>query len=153
MQLQKYATEICCFCSHNLFGKGVIPKMTSPEMTLLEVTCPEVTWPEVTSVTWPEVTSQEVTLFFPRFFLTRVVVQNVPLLFFIRFTVSDYSFGIFWSLYCLSFDLRLLIIPLESSCKVTFMWLLLPVKRAPLGRILRNFRLRMRRTSTFCVEK
>ena len=35
---------------------------------------PEVTWPEVTSVTWPEVTS-----FSPRFFLTIVVVQNVPL--------------------------------------------------------------------------
>jgi hypothetical protein len=41
---------------------------------------------------------------FPRFFLTRVVVQNVPLLFVIRFTASDYSFGIFRSLYCLSFD-------------------------------------------------
>jgi hypothetical protein len=43
------------------------------------------------------------------------VVQNVPLLFIIRFTVSDYSFGIFWSLCCLSFDLWLLIIPLVSS--------------------------------------
>jgi hypothetical protein len=33
---------------------------------------------------------------FPRFFiLTRVEVQNVPLLFIIPFTVSDYSFGIF----------------------------------------------------------
>jgi hypothetical protein len=36
------------------------------------------------------------------FFLKRVVVQNVPLLFFIRFTVSDYSFVIFWSFCCLS---------------------------------------------------
>jgi hypothetical protein len=35
-----------------------------------------------------------------RFFLTIVVVQNVPLLFVIRFTASDYSLGIFWSLYC-----------------------------------------------------
>jgi hypothetical protein len=49
------------------------------------------------------------------FFLTIVVVQNVPLLFVIRFTASDYSFGIFWSLCCLSFDCRLLIIPLVSS--------------------------------------
>ena len=59
----------------------------------------------------------------PRFFLTIVVVQNVPLLFIIRFTVSDYSFGICWSLCCLSFDLRLLIIRLISSsfpCKGTF---------------------------------
>jgi hypothetical protein len=30
------------------------------------------------------------------------------------FTASDYSFGIFWSLYCLSFHLRLLITPLLS---------------------------------------
>jgi hypothetical protein len=30
------------------------------------------------------------------------------------FTSSDYSFGIFWSLYCLFFDLRLLITPLVS---------------------------------------
>jgi hypothetical protein len=52
---------------------------------------------------------------FPRFFLTIVVVQNVPLLFIIRFTVSDYSFGIFWSLCCLSFDLRFQIIHLVSS--------------------------------------
>jgi hypothetical protein len=60
---------------------------------------------------------------FPAFCLTIVVVQNVPLLFVIRFTASDYSFGIFWSLCCLSFDLRLLIIPLVSSslsCKGTF---------------------------------
>ena len=41
------------------------------------------------------------------FLLTRVVVQNVPLLFIIPFTVSDYSFGIFWSLCCLSFVLLL----------------------------------------------
>ena len=52
---------------------------------------------------------------FPRFFITIVVVQNVPLLFIIRFTISDYSFGIFWSLCCLSFDLRLLIIRLVFS--------------------------------------
>jgi hypothetical protein len=32
----------------------------------------------------------------------------------IRFTASDYSFGIFWSLCCLSFDLRLLITPLVT---------------------------------------
>ena len=59
----------------------------------------------------------------PRFFLIIVVLQNVPLLFIIRFTVSDYSFGIFWSLCCLSFDWRLLIIRLVSSsfpCKGTF---------------------------------
>ena len=51
---------------------------------------------------------------FPRFSLTIVVVQNVPLLFVIRFMASAYSFGIFWSLCCLSFDLRLLLIPLVS---------------------------------------
>jgi hypothetical protein len=32
----------------------------------------------------------------------------------LRFTASDYPFGIFWQLYCLSFDLRLLITPLVS---------------------------------------
>ena len=32
----------------------------------------------------------------------------------LRFTASDYPFGIFWPLYCLSFDLRLLITPLVS---------------------------------------
>jgi hypothetical protein len=32
----------------------------------------------------------------------------------LRFTASDYSFCVFWSLYCLSFDLRLLITPLVS---------------------------------------
>jgi hypothetical protein len=57
----------------------------------------------------------------PRFFLTIVVVQNVPL-FIIRFTVSDYSFGIFWSLCCLSFDLRLLIIPLVSSTQIMMVY-------------------------------
>jgi hypothetical protein len=31
------------------------------------------------------------------------------------FTASDYPFGIFWPLYCLSFDLQLLITPLVSS--------------------------------------
>jgi hypothetical protein len=47
----------------------------------------------------------------------------VIVLFVIRFTASAYSFGIFWSLCCLSFDLQLLIIPLVSSsftCKETF---------------------------------
>ena len=38
----------------------------------------------------------------------------VIVLFVLRFTASDYTFGIFWSLYCLSFDLRLLITPLVS---------------------------------------
>jgi hypothetical protein len=77
-------------------------------------------WPmvgsNVSNVTGSDVIS-------PRFFLTIVVVQNIPLLFIIRFTISDYSFGIFWSLCCLSFDLWLLIIPLVSSsfpCKGTF---------------------------------
>ena len=32
----------------------------------------------------------------------------------LRFTASDYTFGIFWPLRCLSFDLRLLITPLVS---------------------------------------
>jgi hypothetical protein len=32
----------------------------------------------------------------------------------LRFTASDYTFGIFWPLHCLSFDLRLLITPLIS---------------------------------------
>ena len=47
------------------------------------------------------------------------------------FTASDYSFGVFWSLYCLSFDLRLLITPLMSCghwvvCPLTYgFWLLL----------------------------
>jgi hypothetical protein len=45
-----------------------------------------------------------VTSFSPRFVLTIVVVQNVPLLFVIRFTASDYSFGIFRSLYCSNYD-------------------------------------------------
>ena len=55
--------------------------------------------------------------------VSHVTGSNVPLLFIIRFTVFDYSFGIFWSLCCLSFDLRLLIIRLVSSsfpCKGTF---------------------------------
>ena len=51
---------------------------------------------------------------FPRFFLTIVVVQNVPLLIIIRFKASDYSFGIFCSLCSLSFDIRLLFIALVS---------------------------------------
>jgi hypothetical protein len=33
----------------------------------------------------------------------------------LRLTASDYLFGILWPLYCLSFDLRLLITPLVSS--------------------------------------
>ena len=76
-------------------------------------------------VTGSHVTGRNVTgsdVIFPFFFLTILVVQNVPL-FVIRFTASHYSFGIFWSLCCLSFDLRLLIIPLVSSslsCKGTF---------------------------------
>ena len=55
--------------------------------------------------------------------LCHLIGSNVPLLFIIRITVSDYSFGICWSLCCLSFDLRLLTIPLVSSnfpCKGTF---------------------------------
>ena len=47
-------------------------------------------------------------LFF--FFLLAIVLSVL-----IRFTASDYLFGILWSLYCLSFyDLRLLITPLVS---------------------------------------
>jgi hypothetical protein len=34
--------------------------------------------------------------------------------FFLQFTASDYPFGIFWPLYCLSFNLQLLITPLVS---------------------------------------
>ena len=47
------------------------------------------------------------------------------------FTASDYSFGIFWPLYCLPFDLQLLITPLVSSghyivCPLIYsFWLLL----------------------------
>jgi hypothetical protein len=49
----------------------------------------------------------------------------------LRFTASDYSFGILWSLCCLSFDLRLLITPLVSFDHCAFchsiygFWLLL----------------------------
>jgi hypothetical protein len=48
---------------------------------LPEVTSLEITWPEMTSteVTWPEVIACACPDFFPRFFLTIVVVQNVPL--------------------------------------------------------------------------
>jgi hypothetical protein len=53
-------------------------------------------WPhnrsDVSYVTESDVTGIDV--IFPRFFLI-IVVQNVPLLFIIRFTVSDYSFGSF----------------------------------------------------------
>ena len=45
----------------------------------------------------------------PLWFLLSIVLSVL------RFTASDYPFGIFWSLYCLSFDLRLLITPLVSS--------------------------------------
>jgi hypothetical protein len=97
-------------------------------------------WPitgsDVSHVTGSDVIS-------PRFFLTIVVVQNVPLLFIIRFTVSDYSFGIIWSLCCLSFDLRLLIIRLVSSsfpCKGTFCTTTIVRKKAR-GK-LRHFRSR-----------
>jgi hypothetical protein len=67
----------------------------------------QMTGNDVSHVTGSEViTGSDV--IFPRFFiLTRVEVQNVPLLFIIPFTVSDYSFGIFWSLCCLSFVLLL----------------------------------------------
>jgi hypothetical protein len=54
-----------------------------------DVTGSDVTGSDVTRI---DVTGSDV--IFPRFFLTRVVVQNVPLLFVIRFTASDYSFGI-----------------------------------------------------------
>ena len=42
----------------------------------------------------------------PLWFLLSIVLSVL------RLTASDYPFGIFWSLYCLSFDLRLLITPL-----------------------------------------
>jgi hypothetical protein len=41
-------------------------------------------------------------------------VLTVIVLSVLQFTASDYSFGIFWSMYCLSFNLRLLITPLVS---------------------------------------
>ena len=75
-----------------------------------------ITESDASHVTGSDVTGSDVIL--PRFFLTIVVVQNVPLLFIIRFTASDYSFDIFWSLCCLSFDLRLLIISLVSFGKI-----------------------------------
>ena len=57
----------------------MLPEMTSTEMTSPEVTWPEEMWPEVTSVT---VAGRDVItrsdVIFPRFFLTIVVVQNVP---------------------------------------------------------------------------
>ena len=48
----------------------------------------------------------------------------------VLFTASDYSFGIFWPLYCLSLDLWLLITPLVSFghyivCPIYDFWLLL----------------------------
>ena len=89
----------------------MLPEVTSPEVTWLDVT-----WTEVKSVTWPEVTS-----FPPRIFLTIVVIQNVPLFVF-RFWASDYSFGIFWTLCCLSFNFPPLIPLISSSfsCKGIF---------------------------------
>jgi hypothetical protein len=77
-----------------------------------------VTGSDVSHVTGSDVIarSEGIDVIFPRFFLTiALVVQNVPLLFIIRITASHYSFGVFWSLCCLSFDLRLLIILLVSS--------------------------------------
>jgi hypothetical protein len=90
----------------------VLPEVTSSEITSPDVTRSDVTESDVSHVIGGDVTRSDV--IFPRFFLIRVVVQNVPLLFVIRFKASDYSFGIFWSLCCFSFDLRLLIIPLVS---------------------------------------
>ena len=81
----------------------------------------DVTGSDVSHMTGSDVLAES-DVIFPRFFLNIVVLQNVSL-FIIRFTVSDYSFGFFWSLCCLSFDLRLLIIPLVFSsfpCKGTF---------------------------------
>ena len=103
-----------------------------PEVTPPEITWPKVTWSAMTRshdshvfgsdvITGSDITGGDV--IFPRFFLTIVVAQNVPLLFIIRFTVSDYSFGIIWSLCCLSFDIQLIIIPLVFSsfpCKGKF---------------------------------
>ena len=45
----------------------------------------------------------------PLWYLVAIVLSVL------RFTASDYPFGILWPLCCLSFDLRLLITPLESS--------------------------------------
>jgi hypothetical protein len=44
----------------------------------------------------------------PRWYLLAIVLSVF------QFTASDYPVGIFWSLYCLSFSLRLLITPLVS---------------------------------------
>ena len=88
---------------------------------LPEVTWPEMTWPEVT---WPEVTSQEVTSFSPAFFSYHSSSTKCPIV----VCHSIYSFWLFLLVsfgqcVVLSFDLRLLIIPLVSSslsCKGTF---------------------------------
>ena len=94
---------------------------TGNDVTGSHVIGSHVTGCDVSHVTGSNVTAGDI--IFPRFLLTIVVVQNVPFLFIIRFTVSDYTFGIIWSLCCLSFDLWLLIIPLVFSsfpCKGTF---------------------------------
>ena len=96
---------------------------TGSDVTEKDVTGKDVTGSDVSQVTGSDVShmtgsivshvtgSDIITgsdVIFPALFsLKRVVVQNVPLLFFIRFTVSDYSFVIFWSLCCLSFVLLL----------------------------------------------
>jgi hypothetical protein len=56
-----------------------------------------------------------------------LIGSNVPLLFIIQFTVSDYSFGIFWALCCLSFDLRLLIILKKARENYVTVMMSLPV--------------------------
>jgi hypothetical protein len=76
----------------------VLPEVTSSEITSPDVTRSDVTESDVSHVIGGDVTRSDV--IFPRFFLIRVVVQNVPLLFVIRFKASDYSFGSFWSLCC-----------------------------------------------------
>ena len=99
---------LCATGSDVITGSDVSHVTGSDAIT--ESDASHVTGSEV--ITGSDVTGSDVIL--PGFFLTIVVVQNVPLLFIIRFTASDYSFGIFWSLCCLSFDLRLLVIPLVS---------------------------------------
>ena len=88
---------------------------------LPEVTWREMTWPEVT---WPEVTSQVVTSFPPAFFSYYSSSTKCPIV----VCHSIYGFWLFLLVsfgqcVVLSFDLRLLIIPLVSSslsCKGTF---------------------------------
>jgi hypothetical protein len=68
----------------------VLPEVTSPKN---DVTGGDVTGSDVTGSDVSHVTGSDV--IFSRLFLTIVVVQNVPLLFVIPFTASDYSFNIF----------------------------------------------------------